>query len=114
VVAAGGGTRHASHGATSTRRALSTIPAAARCATHPDPLASQSIESAPTVSMPAIWTTAINGTATKFKTMPANVTREKVTLTTGKRAISTAADVATDVRSHGVNTARRDAFCTTG
>src|SRR5213083_55022 len=99
VTADGAGTRKASHGATPTRRALSTIATAPRCASHPATTPTASNAFAQTTARPAIWTSAIAGTATRFKTRPAAVTREKVAAMTGSKAISTAADAVSDVAS---------------
>src|SRR5258705_13304919 len=96
---AGGGTRRVSHGATSTSRALSTIPAAAKCASHAASRATASNESAQTITRPATCTTAINGTAARLRSSPATVTLENVMAMTGSNAISTAADAATEVGS---------------
>src|SRR5258706_3264309 len=99
---AGGGTRRVSHGATSTSRALSTIPAAARCANHAASLATRSNVSAHTITRPASCTTAINGTAARLRISPAIVTLENVIAMTGSNAISTAADAATEAVSQAM------------
>src|SRR5882672_9062066 len=96
----GAGTRNASQGAASTRRALSTIANAPTCASHPAIDAMPSMAFAQTATRPATWTRAIAGTATRFSTRPASVIRENVAAITGSRAISTAADAAIDATSH--------------
>src|SRR5258705_12543162 len=95
----GAGTRNANHGATSTRRALSTIATAPRWANHPAANAIPSTAFAATTARPAIWTTAMAGTATRVSTRPATVIRENVAALTRSSAVSTAAGGATDAAS---------------
>src|SRR5258705_12896007 len=109
----GAGTRNANHGATSTRRALSTIATAPRWANHPAANAIPLKAFAATTARPAIWTTAIAGTATRLSTSPATVIRENVAAITGSSAISTAADATTDAASHDNHRGRAGGRCMT-
>ena len=73
----GDGTRHVSHGAKSTSAALSTSPLTEMCVTHPAQCAGivAPAASKPAVTIDATCTTAMHGTATRFSTRPARVTR---------------------------------------
>ena len=53
-----------------------------------------------TTTIPATWTTAIAGIATRFSRRPAAVTREKTPADTGSRTSSTASDATIDATSH--------------
>src|SRR5688500_8080605 len=95
----GGGTRLVNHGATSTRRALSTNAVAAPAATHPENAARNGKASVTTTASPATWATPIIGTATRFSGTPALVTRENVCADTGNNAISAATEAASEATS---------------
>src|SRR5205814_5687526 len=82
-------------GASETRSADRTRPAAPRCATAPtSDAAVRDAVATGTTAMPAICATAMSGIARKLSTSPANVMREKISAPIGKRSASTAADAA--------------------
>ena len=98
----GAGTRVASHGATSTRRALPTSPLAAACAIQPAGAAIVSTPARHETTIPPTWTRPISGTATRLSRRPALVTREKAHALTGISAISTVIDTTIDAISYPV------------
>src|SRR5436190_23716434 len=100
IQTAGGGTRLTSHGARSTNRLLSTSTIAPCAAIQPDIAASHSTPWNAMTVIPATWTTAIAGIATRFSTKPAAVTRENADADTGSSTISAASDAATEPATH--------------
>src|SRR5690606_41250966 len=104
----GDGTRHVAHGARSTRRALSTRAVAAAWVTSPDRSAAnpRPTQSAATVADPAPWTSAMLGTAARFSTSPARVTRWKTYAETGASTSSTAR-LPIEIRTAACHQARR-------
>ncbi len=95
----GGGTRHESHGTTSTRRADSVTTAVAAASTRPHAGNSAgATASATTATSAATCTTPIAGMATAESATPASVTCWKTAATIGSSAASAQTEVRTSVR----------------